>query len=160
MSDVTLAMAEEDPERYQILKNGSIYDHSIKKIVKAPTVPNFTDHKQAQAAALSRHQAAQEAAITGLSRVSTSKSALDAWANIVESQAKLAMDTDKGRSSTEAARFTGQTTGFLPDRRTNQDENTGQTTLSLSIPTDSLLLLVDRLRQTSTNSGEDGVIDG
>jgi hypothetical protein len=121
---LTAEIIAANPERYRTLSNGAIYDNAAGHIVKAPPpeMRVFSDQNQAKAAALSRHVAAQEAALQGLANaagnigVGTSESALLAWSNIVAAQARLAMDTEAGRASTEAARFAGTAAGLLRDR--------------------------------------------
>ena len=117
-AELTSEMIAAQPERYQVLANGAVYDHGVKHIVKAPPaeLQTFTNQENARQAITSRWVAAQEAAITGLARVGGSDSALAAWSNITERQGDLAQLIEKGRSSTEAARFVGQATGFLRDR--------------------------------------------
>jgi hypothetical protein len=128
----------QDPSRYSQGKNGVVYDHELKRFAANPAGGPSTGIKsQSQAAALASTrwqmvERAQLAARRGLADLSGTKSSLAAWASIVREQAELAKDTERGRHSTEAARFVGQATGFLADRRGNTDPEQAGATLHLS----------------------------
>jgi hypothetical protein len=171
---LTAEIIAADPERYRTLSNGAIYDNAAGHIVKAPPpeMRVFSDQNQAKAAALSRHVAAQEAALQGLANaagnigVGTSESALLAWSNIIAAQARLAMDTEAGRASTEAARFAGTAAGLLRDR--NDPAQPGEAGSAGRIPGETLrALLGDMLLLRAQLEGPGGagpgdgdVIDG
>lgn len=110
----------------RVLANGAIYDMNKGRIVANPGGGN---HAITSESASAMHLAysgkriqAQLAAQTGLARIVPGKpSALRAWSNIAEAQAKEALKG--GRTSVESARFVGQATGFLADQRRNAPES-------------------------------------
>jgi hypothetical protein len=102
--------------------------------------------------AATRWQAAREAAETGLARVIGSESSLNAWSKVVEVQAGLASDASARRSSTEAARFVGQATGFLRDRADVSTQQQPKDTLT-GVQLADLRELADKLRAWKQENG-------
>lgn len=110
----------QNPERYKRWANGAIYDTSIGRVVANPGggIKKFTKDNTADMRALydqRRLQAklAAQGAVAKLAVSSGKPSVYRGWQLLVSAQAELAMDTDRGRASTDAARFVGQATGFL-----------------------------------------------
>ena len=141
--------AERDPERYQILSNGAIYDHEIKKIAGCPgagtnaitqaTARDFNKTWEEQK--LQATIAAQEGARVAVG----SDTQFAAWSVIVGGQASLALDTGKGQTSTKAAEFVGKAAGFLSDRRSTQQDG-GPTNVQVNIGNEVVEQLLGILR--------------
>ena len=114
-------------ERYRTLKNGAIYDLEAGRIAANPPGGTTTAITQANAAAMatSRWDKVYSAARHGMRTASGSASSLRALSNMVEAQYKLAIDIEKGRASTEAARYVAQQAGYMPNERTNSVEMPG-----------------------------------
>lgn len=92
------------------LKNGAVYDRSVGKIAHGAQIS--TAH--ASAMATTRWEAYRQAAAEGAMKATRRDTPVKAWGYIVERQAELAVDIDKGRSSTEAARFVRDGLGLTP----------------------------------------------
>jgi hypothetical protein len=106
----------EDREVYR-LSNGTLQCAKTGHFLSPPD----DEHKpitQANAREMQarRYELAREAATDGLARLKPEAGAYGAWSDIVEQQAMLAKDKERGRSSTEAARFTGRAVGFLVEK--------------------------------------------
>lgn len=117
----------EDTTRYRRLHNGPIYDMQVHHIVANPgggldkISPTHNPKAIYAERVLAAKIAAQEA-VEELAKASQSKKTFAAgWREIVKAQAGLALDVDRGRASTDAARFVGQATGFLGDSRRDDD---------------------------------------
>jgi hypothetical protein len=108
------------PPNTRVLANGAVYDLDRGRIIAAP--PNDRQPINQESARdfhvyrQRKQQQAELAAQHGLARiVPGNPSALRAWAEIVEAQAKQAKS---GKAHSDAnARFVGQATGFLQDQR-------------------------------------------
>lgn len=103
------------------MSNGALQNVKDGRIVRAPTVPNFSDPVYAREVAKRRHEQAGERAREGLLAAAQSKglavaSSTDAWGRVIEKRADTAL-TSKGRDGNDAAKFVGLATDFLPDRR-------------------------------------------
>lgn len=125
---VTHEQAAADPERYQVLANGAIYDHEVKRIAGCPE-GGTTAITQANSSELrktwERQKAeAQLAAQAGMALGTINGSALETWAMIVFEQTGLAKDTEAGRASTKAAEFVGRAAGYLVNNRQQSGQNT------------------------------------
>ena len=151
MSDnpLTYEIAEQNPERYQILKNGAIYDHSVGHI-KAIPGGGYKAITKANSSELRKSWEDQKikaaiAAQTGMTMAVGSDNQFDAWSRVNEEQTKLAIDTSKGQTSTKAAEFVGKAAGFLSDRRSNQD-NPAQTNVQINLGLDVIERLEGILR--------------
>jgi len=109
----------EPPPHVKVLRNGAWYDTQRNRIVANPPGGPSTGIKtQSQGVALAtrRRQLAQEAAQAAIAEYGKAPGDLyGGWRTIVRAQTGLALDVDKGRSSTEAARFVGSAAGFLSE---------------------------------------------
>ena len=110
---------QEIPDNVIVMANGTWKDKTTGRFLPG-VKPTTAIQNRSQALELTRARwdKARDAAELGLTRLS-GDSAYAAWADIVENQAKMAADAEKGRSSTEAAKFVGHVTGFVADRRQN-----------------------------------------
>ena len=114
MADGEQEQDQEQQSNLITLKNGAIYDRTKGHIVANPG-GGTTAITQATASEMHalRAEKYRRAAAAGLARVHPSNTPMAAWGYIVERQSQLATTIDKGRSSTEAARFVGQAIGVL-----------------------------------------------
>jgi len=126
-SESTTGKIAEQPADYKTgnggnvrtLKNGAIYSMDTKRIIVGPpggggiTQSNANEYHE-----LSR-KARLEAVYRGLATGTGRSNAHDAVEAIVARQAELAMDIERGRASTEAARFSFQAGELIQDRRTD-----------------------------------------
>ena len=108
--------------RTKVLKNGAIYDMDVKRIVVGPPGGGvLTGTAITQSNANEYHELSREkrldAVYRGLAAGTRRSNAHDAVEAIVARQAELAMAIDRGRASTEAARFTFQAGELIQDRR-------------------------------------------
>ena len=135
------------PDNLVVYKNGAVYDRSKGRIVANPG-GGTTAITQANTSEMARLRAEKyrEAAAEGLARAKGSGGApMAGWSHIVEKQSELAVDTEKGRSSTEAARFVGAAVGILgAEARAERVE--GAPGGAGPVPLDTLRALLDDLR--------------
>ena len=151
---VTYKDVEREPERYQLLSNGAIYDHKVKHIMGNPGGGTTAITKATTSAMrktweeqkLKAAFAAQEGARVALEK----DTELEAWAAIVGGQASLAVATGQGQTSTKAAEFVGKAAGFLSDRR-SQQQDTGQTNVQIAMGADAIAQLVGVLDVNNSN---------
>jgi hypothetical protein len=129
------------------LANGAIYDLDKKRIVANPGGGTMAI-TQAQASAMStlRWEQYRQSAASGLAKAGRRHNRTDAWEWIVEKQAELATAIDKGRSSTEAARFVGSAVGATPERGA-AGANSGGDNVNISFPVEVIRALLDDLRR-------------
>lgn len=121
-ADLTQAMIDADPERYQVLPNGAIYDHAVKRIVKAPE-NNTINKENAREMINLRWERAREAAAAGMieatadiRKVSPSNvTEFDAFALMTKNLTNIAA-TKSDRAAVEAFRAVSQASGLVPDR--------------------------------------------
>jgi hypothetical protein len=121
--DLTQEMIEADPERYQVLPNGAIYDHAIKRIVKAPAI-NTINRENARELINLRWQRAREAAAAGMTEAAASIAGVspsnvteyDAYSMMTGNLARMAMQNND-RSAVEAFRAVSQAAGLVPDKQ-------------------------------------------
>ena len=107
-------------------KNGALRDPDTGRIVANPGGgASAITPANASALATSRWDKVYSAARHGMVTASGSPSSLRALSNMVEAQYKLAIDIEKGRASTEAARYVAQQAGYMPNERTNSVEMPG-----------------------------------
>jgi len=103
-------------QQHKVCKNQSLYNLEKKRITATKqTTTKFTPETR-HAITAARREAAQAAAQAGLSRMArpgTADPIMGAWSDIIESQARLAINTQRGRSSTIAAQFVGKAAGFF-----------------------------------------------
>ena len=106
--------------RLKTLKNGAIYSLDTKRIVANPGggTSAITQAKATEYHELSR-KARLEAVYRGLATGTGRSNAHAAVEAIVARQAELAMDIERGRASTEAARFSFQAGELIQERRTD-----------------------------------------
>src|SRR3990167_3942877 len=126
-------MTEQTGE-YVIAKNGAIRDPVSGRIVANPgggttaiTPANASEYHQLYA---QKRLEAELAAGRGLARVAVSgPSEFDAWSDIAENMAGLALNSDPrdGRVRVEATRVVGEMTGFIAERGRNTGELTANT---------------------------------
>ena len=116
----------EDTTRYKRLPSGAVMDKSTNKLVANPgggnTIirRNSNNIREIHAERVLKAKLAAQSALAAVS-ASKSKTSLAGWARIVGAQAELALDIDRGRASTDAARFVGQAAGFLESGRQADD---------------------------------------
>lgn len=104
------------PAHVRVLKNGAWYDTNISRIVKAPLTGNIETQAQARALQTRRLELSREAAMAAIAEKGKAPGDLyGGWRTIVRAQVDLAVNVDKGRSSTEAARFVGAAAGFMSE---------------------------------------------
>ena len=138
--------ADSKPDNLRVLKNGAVYDMGAKRIVANPGGGSAAI-TQADASALNklRWDKYREAAADAVTRATSATTPFAGWGVIVERQTELAQDTEKGRSSTEAARFVGAAVGILgAEARAERVE--GATGGAGPVPLDTLRALLDDLR--------------
>jgi hypothetical protein len=103
-----------------------------------------------------RWQAARQAASQGLSKINKSQSSLNAWASIVEYQARLAINPDiQTRDTTNAAVFVGRATGYIPSQIDMQAQDNPNGGMNIHISGDiatKLVQLLDKKRLVSDNN--------
>ena len=140
--------------RTKVLKNGAVYDLDKGRIVANPG-GGTTAITQANATELinSRWERYRNSAVEGLAAAGAVNNRVDAWAWIVEKQAGLAADVEKGRSSTEAARFVGSAVGAMPDRG-SAGANSGGDNVNISVPGAFLRGLLDDLRRARADNDQ------
>jgi len=155
-----------DGKQARQLPNGAILAIDTGKIVANPAAsgqPGATsgitteNHRDIREKLFERRLQSQLAAGSGMAKGTMTAGELQAWEKIAAAQAGLALDVERGRASTEAARFLGAATGFLAaDAR--RDTDGGQPPalrLDLSpAAVDGLLALVAAWRGAA-GSGED-----
>jgi len=143
-------------ERYRTLKNGAIYDLEAGRIAANPPGGTTTAITQANAAAMatSRWDKVYKAARHGMRTASGSPSSLRALSNMVEAQYKLAVDTEKGRASTEAARYVAQQAGYMPSERTSGVEIPGDGGV-LALSMGAIVHIMAGILPILRNSGDD-----
>lgn len=112
----------------------------------------IVDRSQAVALAQRRWELYREAAADAVQRASGGPTPFAGWGVIVERQAALAADIDKGRSSTEAARFVGSAIGVLGGPK---EAETGSNVPGGVVPGAILRGLLADLRLLRDQLGED-----
>ena len=107
--------------RTKVLANGAIFDIDRRRIIGNPPggpTTAITKSKVVEYHEMSR-QKRLDAVYRGLATGTGRSNAHDAVEAIVAKQAELAMDIERGRASTEAARFSFQAGELIQDRRTD-----------------------------------------
>ena len=112
--------------RTKTLKNGAIYDLDTKRIIGGPPGGGtITGTAITQSNANEYHELSREkrldAVYRGLAAGTRRANAHAAVEAIAAKQAELAMSIDRGRASTEAARFVFQAGELIQDRRLDAD---------------------------------------
>lgn len=126
-----------DGVNYKRLASGAVVDCKTAAMVANPGGGKTAIKSDNAAAMLARREAirlqGETAGRAALRAASGGVSSLAGWRQIVEAQAGLAKDTDKGRASTEAARFVGQAAGLIGGASSQQAaSNPAGATLALS----------------------------
>ena len=111
-----------DGEAYKMLPNGAVHGVREARIVANPngglTAITPANSSDVRSKLFERRIQSKLAAGRGMAQGTMTAGELEAWERINAAQASLAVDTDRGRASTEAARFVGAAAGFLsPDTR-------------------------------------------
>jgi hypothetical protein len=151
---------EAKPGQQQLitLKNGALVDPVTRRIVANPGGGKsaITPANTSEFARLRAEKYRREAAAGMVRAVSASGSPAGtpaaAWGWIVEQQTALAGAIDKGRSSTEAARFVGSAIGILGGPK---EAETGQNAPGGVVPGAILRGLLADLRLLRDQLGED-----
>ena len=132
----------------KVLANGAVYDLDAGRIVAMAPGGGSTGITQANTGEMARLRAEKyrRSAAAGLARIHPSNTPIAAWSYIVEKQSELATMIDKGRSSTEAARFVGGAIGILGSGGA-AGANSGGDTVNISVPGAFLRGLLDDLRR-------------
>lgn len=128
-------------QRFRELKNGAVYDMREKRIVQSPP-KHLQSINQENASALSkkRWDAYRERAEIGAAKGSKKDSSLDAWEWITEKQTILAGQIERGRDSTNAAKFVQSALEL-----TQNQENQGNQGVTIQISGDVAAKLLDIL---------------
>ena len=139
------------------LKNGAIYSMDTKRIIAAPPRDRqaITSENAHEYHELSR-QKRLEAVYRGLATGTKRSNAHDAVEAIVAKQAELAMAIDRGRASTEAARFSFQAGELIQDRR---NDASGGLSVTAHVSGDALAGLFSLLAGRRADIDGD-VVDG
>ena len=137
----------QDTSGLRVLKNGALADPETGRIVANPGGGKsaITPANTSEFAKL-RAERYRQAAVAGMRRAASASGAGTsgaAWGYIVEKQSELATMIDKGRSSTEAARFVGSAIGVLGGPKQAEQ---GQNGVNQVLPGDTLRRLLDDLR--------------
>jgi hypothetical protein len=104
-------------------QDGTQYDPAIKRLVRGPDAASFAgDQVQASALAARRWELYRNAAADAVQRATIATTPFAGWGVIVERQVKLAQETEKGRASTEAARFVGSALGLMGEGRRQEEQ--------------------------------------
>jgi hypothetical protein len=154
-------LAEEHPDKYRILESGAVYGKAEKKIVAmdasrnpyAITEENSLDYHRQRASLLVQSQAY---ARSGVAAHLDTPTALDAWADIVGTQAEQARD--KGNRSTESARFVGIATGFMVERYASQSSDVPASGVQINVPVEALVELLNAANRLL--EGQKGEVNG
>ena len=139
-------------------KNGALRDPVTGRIVANPPGGTINAITPANSGEYQRMYAqkrieAELAAGRGMARIAGG-SELDAWSDIAEQQARLAIDTEKGRASTEASRFVCQAAGFIAERGRSSPE-TGANTLQITLTNDAIMQIMSNIRPLLPDRGGD-----
>jgi hypothetical protein len=131
----------------KVLKNGAVYDLDAKRIVANPPGGPTTAINQSNTVAMAQLRAEKyrQAAAAAVGRATGGLTPFAGWGIIVERQAALATDIDKGRSSTEAARFVGSAIGIIGQEARSERQEAGQSGVG-PLPGDTLRALLADLR--------------
>ncbi len=131
----------EPPEGIRPLSNGAGYDTERKRITHGPgtfghdpariTVENNAEYQAA------RYESGRLAAEQAIATGTNSPDAWGGWFTVVAAQTQLALNTEKGRASTEAAKFVGRAADLLPQQVKGQPTN--QTNVQINVTQDALL---------------------
>jgi len=123
-------------QSWRVCKNQTLYNLTTGKISATKQTTTKITSESRHALNATRKESARQAAARGLARVRAGKNpqaddqnALEAWADIVEAQGKLAKNTDQGRSSTGAAVFVGRAAGFL----SKEEEQTAEKPVQVAV---------------------------
>ena len=142
----------EPPPGIQVLSNGA--GRNKGGIVYGPGTFKPDPHRITPETSLdlNRHRwnMARETAMDGMGSAVKSVSGAtgwDAWKEINRTQAEIAMDKEFGRASTEAAKFVGNAAQLLPDRRRASQDADQPGNITVSIPPDALMALVEAARR-------------
>jgi len=143
--------------RTKVLASGAIYDLDKGRIVGSarpnPYAINQTNtHEYHELSRQARLKAVYRGLATGTGR----SNAHDAVEAIVARQAELAMDIERGRASTEAARFSFQAGELIQDRRTDAS---GGLSVTAHVSGDALAGLFSLLAGRRAEV-DDEVVDG
>lgn len=143
-----------DQSHLVVARNGALRDPVTGRIIANPPGGPTTAIDPSVAAAYSRRrwQLYRQAAADAVKRANPANTPYAAWGVIVERQAALAADIERGRASTEAARFVGSALGAL-DRPPEGQARGG--TADVTLPGDTLRRLIADLRLLREQLGED-----
>ena len=142
---------ERNGETIRIYESGAEYNEDRKHLVNAPpdkricnaNAKMFADRRWSQA-----EEAARQGMVAAAQMLEEGIEDPDAaWSTMVGAQTMLALNPDSGRASTEAFKAVGRATGYMKDARQTslQLSNDGRSLRVDGLPTDRLLLLLDRL---------------
>ncbi len=122
--------ADDEPiERFFRLSSGALYDREAGHIVAMDNSlnPNAITVQNSQDYHLLRKERQLEAAIVAGNAIADelgAPTAVEAFGKIMRKQARIATNTDlQNRLSTQAARFVGEVTGFVPSYAERQAAN-------------------------------------
>ncbi len=145
----------EDGREVMVYENGSIKEVETGHFLKPGHT--FATPGMATKAINARWEQAREAAIEGLIAAymesgsmmppkSGNSLEMAAWAAIVASRAAIAMDRERGREGTDAARFVGQAAGLLAGKNEGQGQDSGSMRWELTgrVALEALKMLEER----------------
>lgn len=145
-----------DNIEYRELSNGAIFDMHTRQIVGLSLNSHIITKENASEYSKKRWKMGRDAANLGLNRLNSTGSSLDAWADIVYSQAIVAMG--EGRDATNAAKFVGNATGLTPS---NVDiavmEAKGTDNVRIDLPASVVVQLLEYIKEKRMN--ETPIID-
>lgn len=151
-----------DDIHYRLLKNGAVQDIKTTRIVGLSLTSHIITRENASEYSRKYWKEGRMAANSGLKRLNNSDTSLDAWADIVEQQAIVALG--EGREATNAAKFVGNATGLTPgmiDVQDNEKKETGNVRIELPVQVvTQLLQYIESKRMHDSIPIVSDVIDG
>lgn len=128
-------LGEYDGQPARFYENGTVLHADTKKLLRGPQDYRLTSERARELNTI-KHAAPIEAARRGLAAGLSVQELVDghniAWEKVIQAQAELAIDREKGHASTKAAEFVGKAADMLPDRRASRDGG--------AVPVDNRLL--------------------
>ena len=142
----------EPPPGVKVLKNGAGYANG--RIAYGPGTygpnPTAITKENTQLFHQRRLEKAVQAASQGMVKAlpGNGKTEFDAWVEINRAQTALAMSQERGRASTEAAKFVGNAARLLPDRRRADNDNGTGDKITVQIPEHIVIAMLQAARRS------------
>lgn len=148
-----------DNIEYRELNNGAIFHIPSSKIVGLTLNSHIITRENASVYSKKRWKDARKHAELGLKRLNSSASSLEAWEDIVYSQALNALG--EGRDATNAAKFVGIATGFTPSNVDLQEMETKRSeNVRIDLPASVVVQLLKYIKERQAQDINDqDVID-